>query len=60
MVFKDRRKRDCDNYTKSVIDSIKNILFEDDDMIYELIVRKQIGCEEDRTTLKVTSIIDSD
>ena len=43
-MFKDKRKRDIDNYLKVLIDSIKGVLFEDDDQIYELMVTKEIGC----------------
>ena len=34
--FKDKRKRDVDNYAKVLIDCLKNKLFEDDDQIYQL------------------------
>ena len=43
-MFKDKRKRDIDNYLKVLIDSIKGTLFEDDDQIYELMVVKELGC----------------
>ena len=43
-MFKDKRKRDIDNYLKVLIDSIKGVLFEDDDQVYELHVVKEIGC----------------
>lgn len=42
--FRDNRKRDADNYLKVLIDCLKNKLFEDDDQIYILEVKKFIGC----------------
>ena len=44
MYFKDKRKRDLDNYNKVLIDCLKNKLFEDDDQIYKLYMEKHIGC----------------
>ena len=38
--FKDKRKRDVDNYLKIFIDSIKNILIEDDSEIISIIASK--------------------
>ena len=38
--FKDKRKRDIDNYLKIFIDSIKNILIEDDSEIISIIATK--------------------
>lgn len=44
LYFKDKRKRDLDNYNKVLIDCLKNRLFEDDDQIYQLYMEKHIGC----------------
>ena len=44
LYFKDKRKRDLDNYNKVLIDCLKNELFEDDDQIYQLYMEKHIGC----------------
>lgn len=54
--FKDKRKRDIDNYGKSLIDCMKNVLFEDDDMIYELNMKKHIGCGFDKTIITITKL----
>ena len=54
--FRDKRKRDLDNYVKSVIDSIKNKLFGDDDLIFELNVRKHIQSEKNETIIEITKI----
>jgi Holliday junction resolvase RusA-like endonuclease len=34
--FENKRKRDLDNYFKPITDSLKDMLFEDDDHIYSL------------------------
>ena len=52
-MFKDKRKRDIDNYLKVLLDSIKGVLFEDDDQIYELKVVKAIGCEREGIELRL-------
>jgi Holliday junction resolvase RusA-like endonuclease len=54
--FKDGRKRDLDNHIKSLIDCLKNVLFGDDDMIYEMIVTKQIRCAVDKTEIEITRL----
>ena len=41
--WKDKRKRDLDNYFKAVFDAIKNKLIEDDDTVYELNATKSCG-----------------
>lgn len=38
--FKDKRKRDVDNFNKLLLDAGKGMLWKDDDQIHELIVRK--------------------
>ena len=43
--FKDKRKRDIDNYLKLFIDSIKNILIEDDSEIISIVSKKVISNE---------------
>ena len=53
--FKDNRKRDADNYLKVLIDCLKNKLFEDDDQIYILEVKKFIGCI-DKISIEVITL----
>jgi len=55
--FKDKRKRDLDNYNKVLIDCLKNKLFEDDDQIYQLYMEKHIGCGFNKISIGVESII---
>ena len=54
--FKDRRKRDVDNYAKVLIDCLKNKLFEDDDQIYELYMQKHIGCGYNQISIEIISL----
>jgi Holliday junction resolvase RusA-like endonuclease len=42
LCFTDFRPRDADNYQKSILDALKNILFEDDSFILRLITTKRI------------------
>jgi len=58
--FKDKRKRDLDNLHKCFIDSIKNRLIEDDDMVYELHLFKHIGCGENYIKVKIDNIEEDD
>ena len=54
--FKDKRKRDLDNYNKVLIDCLKNKLFEDDDQIYQLYMEKHIGCGFNKISIDIESI----
>ena len=54
--FKDRRKRDIDNYLKVLLDSLKGLAFEDDDQIYELTVKKHIGCTSEGVDIWVEGL----
>ena len=56
LYFKDKRKRDVDNYAKVLIDCLKNKLFEDDDMIYKLYMEKHIGYGENKIEIIVTKL----
>ena len=54
--FKDKRKRDLDNYNKVLIDCLKNKMFEDDDQIYQLYMEKHIGCGFNKISIGIDSI----
>lgn len=45
--FRDRRRRDVDNYLKGILDAFKDRLFEDDSVVTEITVTKRSGCRED-------------
>lgn len=53
--FKDRRKRDVDNYLKLLLDCLKNVVIDDDDQIYKLTVSKRIGTGKDNMIISVAS-----
>ena len=56
LYFRDNRKRDLDNYNKVLIDCLKNKLFEDDDMIYKLVMEKNIGYGENKKYIDIKKI----
>ena len=53
LYFKDKRKRDIDNYNKAILDSMTKIIYEDDSQIEELNVKKFIGCGFNRVEIEV-------
>jgi Holliday junction resolvase RusA-like endonuclease len=57
---KGARSYDLDNRLKSLIDSIKDILIEDDNMVVEINCKKFNNCLEDKTLLTITPAIDGD
>ena len=54
--FDDKRKRDLDNLLKPLIDCLKNVVIEDDCMIFSIKCEKVIGHEKCSTTIKITPI----
>ena len=52
-----KKNLDIDNLLKLMIDSMNNIIYDDDRQVYELHVRKII-CKENKTTVKVLEIND--
>lgn len=56
--FTTKRKRDLDNYAKPLIDSLKNVLFEDDSEIYLLTMTKRIGAAADCVRIECDPIYD--
>lgn len=53
LYFKDERRRDIDNYCKGILDSMTGIIYEDDEQIQELNLKKFTGTGEDRILIKV-------
>lgn len=51
--FKDRRKHDIDNYTKNTLDSLKEILYDDDDQIYEFHCKKFSQSTENSIRIRI-------
>ena len=56
LTFADKRKRDLDNYLKVLIDSMKNLFFEDDDQIYKITATKVIGAGKAETEIVINSL----
>ncbi len=54
--FKDKRKRDLDNYLKVLLDSLKGLYFHDDDQVYGLSVEKRIGCSAEGVEITLEAI----
>ena len=48
LYFKDKRKKDIDNYCKGILDSMSGLIFEDDEQIDKLIINKIIGYGRDK------------
>jgi Holliday junction resolvase RusA-like endonuclease len=55
--FQTRHKRDVDNFAKSVLDSLKGELFEDDSDIFDLRLQKNIGTPIDRIQITCQRIV---
>ena len=56
--FPDNRRRDVDNYTKAILDSLTGIVFRDDSQIYELILRKQTGTCQQKIEIFIDDFLD--
>ena len=57
LYFKDKRKRDIDNYNKVILDSMTKIIYEEDDsQIEELNVKKLVGCGFDKVEIEVEEL----
>ena len=56
LYFKDKRKRDIDNYNKAILDSMTEIVYEDDSQIEELNVKKLVGCGFDKVEIEVEEL----
>jgi Holliday junction resolvase RusA-like endonuclease len=52
------RNYDLDNRLKSLLDSIKDKLIEDDNMVVEINCKKFNNCLEDKTMLSITPVDD--
>ena len=54
--LKYKRKLDCDNLLKGIIDACKEILYCDDSQIYEIHCRKFIGQDNDEIHIEVSEL----
>lgn len=51
LFYSDRRKRDIDNPTKAILDSLTMIVFDDDSQVVDLHITKNVG--EDRAEISI-------
>lgn len=56
LFFKDKRRRDVDNYNKLVLDSLEGVVYEDDKQVQKLTVEKRISVEDPRIEIKVIRV----
>jgi len=56
LYFKDKRKRDIDNFNKLILDAGTGILWEDDSQIQKLVIEKFIDKNNPRIELTVSRI----
>ncbi|MGL5962758.1 MAG: RusA family crossover junction endodeoxyribonuclease [Cetobacterium sp.] len=54
--FKDKRKRDIDNYNKGIFDGFNGLLWDDDSQIKMLEITKNIGTGKDSFIIKVKEL----
>jgi crossover junction endodeoxyribonuclease RusA len=53
LYFWDKRKRDCDNYSKLILDSLSWIIWNDDKQIYKLTTEKFYDKDNPRAELNI-------
>ena len=53
LFFKDKRRRDVDNYNKLVLDALEGIVYEDDKQIQKLTVIKNYSKENPRIEINI-------
>ena len=54
--FKDKRRRDIDNFNKGLLDSMSGIVYKDDCQIEEMNIKKYIGCGKDEIIVEIEEI----
>ena len=53
LFFKDKRRRDVDNYNKLVLDALEGIVYEDDKQIKKLTIEKKISVDDPRIEIVI-------
>lgn len=51
--FKEKRKRDVDNYNKAILDSFNKVIWKDDEQIDELTTKKSYGNKENKIVITI-------
>ena len=57
--MKGSRKRDIDNMMKSLLDSLEGRIFENDNQIYEMNIKKFENCKADQTIISIKQIFEN-
>ena len=52
----DQRRRDADNVAKSVSDGLNGVVWDDDDQVVELVVRKELDRDHPRTKITIEEL----
>lgn len=60
LYFKDKRKRDIDNYNKGILDAMTGIIYVDDSQIDKLSLSKKIGCGFNKIEIIIEEIQDKE
>ena len=53
LFFKDKRRRDVDNYNKVILDCLNKTVLTDDSLIFRLTTEKFIGQKEDKVEISI-------
>lgn len=53
LFFRNKRRRDIDNYNKLVLDALEGIVFKDDNQIQKLTIEKHISAEKPRIEVEI-------
>lgn len=53
LFFKDKRRRDVDNYSKLVLDALEGVVYEDDRQIQKLTIKKDYSAENPRIEIEI-------
>jgi len=53
LFFKDKRRRDVDNFNKIILDALEGVVYEDDKQIQKLTITKDYSKEDPRVEIKI-------
>lgn len=56
LFFKDKRRRDIDNYNKGIYDAMTGVIYKDDSQIIKSTTEKIIGCGFEKVEIEVEEI----
>ena len=56
LYFKDKRRRDVDNYNKLVLDCLEGVVYEDDKQVQQLFITKAYDKENPRIEVEIIQL----